>query len=305
MGFENRDYARTDDRSYANPTTRWTIVGWLIAINVAVFIVQCIWTQPSPFGRRVPVINSWLSLDPAAVVKGQIWRLTTYDFMHDRNRVYHILFNMMILFYAGRKLLDRYSEREFFWLYMVSGVLSGMAFVAWQLGFGKTAPAIGASGAVAAIMVVYAVHWPWDRWTIFFVIPMPAVWVAVGTAIFDLYPMLLQLGGQGDRSGVAHVAHIGGMLFGYLYATNQWALEPWIDWVSRLNPLKRGPKLRVHREDPPVAPPPRREDRHAEQLKARMDEILAKITAQGQSSLTEEEQRVLNEASRFFRNRGS
>lgn len=314
MGFESRDYARTDDRSYASPASRWTVVGWLIAVNVAVYIVQCVWTQPvrdldfpgadrlEMFVPRYSVLDRWFSLDPAKILQGQLWRLTTYDFLHARENIYHILFNMMVLFYAGRKLLDRYTEREFLWLYLVSGLVSGVAYVGWQLAFREMVPAIGASGAVAAIMVVYAFHWPWDRWVIFFVLPVPAIWVAVGAAIFDLYPMLLKLGGSPVASGVAHVAHIGGMAFGYLYASNAWSLSPWFNWVTTLNPFRRRPRLRVLRDETPERP--RGNDRYERQLREQMDAILEKISTQGQASLSADEQSLLNEASRYFRNRG-
>ena len=128
MGFENRDYARTDNRSYSAPRSRMSIIGWIIAVNVAVFVVQCIWTQPlveQPEGfedqiahvpgQRVPVLNEWFSLDRRAILQGQIWRLGTYDLLHDTTGdvPWHLFGNMYLLFLLTRKIVDVYSEREF------------------------------------------------------------------------------------------------------------------------------------------------------------------------------------------------
>ena len=140
--------------------------------------------------------------------------------------------------------------------------------------------------------------WPNDRWTIFFVIPVTAMQLAVIAAIMDIYPMLLELGGNGG-GGVAHAAHLGGMLFGYLYVRRGWNLEGLLDhWqVSKL--LERKPKFRVVRDDSNWPSPQRDEAR----LRERLDELLEKISEHGQSSLTDAERNELNDASRYFRDR--
>ena len=202
MGFENRDYARTDDRSYSAPGSRMSIIGWIIAVNIAVFVVQCIWTRtvgPAdiPPGthphvaermleERVSIIDEWFSLDPRAILHGQIWRLTTYDFLHARENIWHLVFNMYVLYLAGRRLLDVSSEREFLMFYLVAGVLSGIAYLLWGAIMHDARPAIGASGAVSAVMISYALRWPEDR-----SLPRPAwgarfdssrPWVRLGSA---------------------------------------------------------------------------------------------------------------------------
>ncbi len=317
MGFENRDYARTDDRSYSAPGSRMSIIGWIIVVNVAVFVVQCIWTRsvgpadippgtPADVSEwmleeRVSIIDEWFSLDPRAILHGQIWRLTTYDFLHARENIWHLVFNMYLLYLTGKRLLDVYTEREFLIFYLVAGVLSGIAYLGWGLAMGDYRPAIGASGAVCAVMVNYAMRWPEDRWYFFYVIPVKAIWLSIITAVMDIYPLLLELGGTVPRSSTAHSAHVGGLLFGYLYAKHHWQLEPLLDRFKMQNPLKRRPQLRVVRDlEAPERAPSRRD---AAQLRERLDELLAKITEQGQGSLTESERQELNEASRYFRER--
>ncbi len=159
--------------------------------------------------------------------------------------------------------------------------------------------AIGASGAVCALMVWYAMLWPDTKWIIFYVIPVTAYWMAVISAVLDVYPMLLQIGGDRHPTGVAHAAHVGGMLFGYLYVKRRWVLETFVDRFQFSNPLKRRPRLRVvddWEED-------RRSTRDEAQLQERLDALLAKISEHGQASLTNAEREELNEASRYFRER--
>jgi len=287
-----------------------TIIGWIIAVNVAVFVVQNVWTQPNPLGGagnnylrdRVSILDEWFSLKPDAVLQGQIWRLTTYDFLHARESIWHLVFNMYLLYLTGRRLLDVYTEREFLLFYLVAGVLSGIAYLIWGLAMTDMRPAIGASGAVSAVMVSYAMRWPEDRWYFFFVIPVKAIWLAAITAIMDIYPMLLELGG-GRQSNIAHSAHVGGLLFGYLYVKRRWQLEPLLNRIAFSNPLKRRPKLRIVRDEGPSSHPELLPSRNEAHLQERLDELLAKITDHGQASLTESERSELNEASRYFRER--
>lgn len=301
MGLENRDYARRQDSYTPSPLGGLTIVGWIIAVSVAVFVLQCVWTRPGVGFEpdRVSQLDDWFSLDPWKVIKGQIWRLTTYDFLHDRTSIWHLVFNMYLLYLTGRKLLDVYSEKEFLLFYLLSGAASGLVFLGWAFLMGDPRPAIGASGAVCAVMVWYAMLWPNDRWTIFYVIPVTAMQLAVISAIMDIYPMLLELGGSRAGGGVAHAAHIGGMLFGYLYVKRKWILEDLLDrWqVSKL--LERKPKLRVVRDDNESP----RQQRDDARLRERLDELLEKISEHGQASLTDAERSELNDASRYFRDR--
>ncbi len=300
MGLENRDYARRQDHYSSSPFRGLTVVGWIIAFSAAVFVLQCVWTRPGGESEpgRVSLLDDWFSLEPWKVVQGQIWRLTTYDFLHDRTSIWHLVFNMYLLYLTGRRLLDVYTEKEFLLFYLLSGVASGLVYLGWGFLMGDVRPAIGASGAVCAVMVWYAMLWPNDRWTVFYIIPVTAMQLAVVSAIMDIYPMMLQLGGN-RGGGVAHAAHFGGMLFGFLYVKRRWNLEHLFDRFQFSNPLKRRPKLRVvndWEED-------RRSSQDEAHLQERLDALLAKISQHGQASLTASEREELNEASRYFRNR--
>lgn len=331
MGFESRDYARSDDYSYASRGSRMSIVSWIIIVNVVVFALQCVWTRPMmrsdlniPKSRieaidaepefleevlaqapRVSVLQDWFSLNRKVITHGQIWRLFTYDLLHATSTghgstidfPWHLVCNMYLLYILGRKVADVHSEREFLLLYSLSAVFSGAFYLLWGYITNENYSAIGASGAVSAILVVYAMRWPNDSWLFFYVIPVTAKWMAIIYAGMDLYPMLKQLGGDENASRIAHSAHIGGMLFGYLYMRRRWNLESLLgDWsLSRL--FKRRPKLRVVRE-PERSPSDSQVDE--DQLQARLDELLAKISEHGQASLTPAEQAELMQASKYF-----
>lgn len=329
MGFENRDYARTNHETVSSRGSRLSIVAWIIIVNIAVFVVQCVWTKQLSVdeltrglppqmrdrfekfdsreltGVRVPVIQNWLSLDRRVFYQGQIWRLVTYDLLHSTQGQFpwHLFFNMYLLYMIGPRIADLYGEREFLLFYIASSIVSGVAFLVWGFVTGTDPAAIGASGAVSAVLVVYAMRWPDTVWMIMYVIPVTARWMVIIYACLDAFPMLKQLGGHIDGSHVAHSAHLGGMLMGYLYESRHWHLTSLVDSWSLLSRFRPRRTFRVVRHDDRTAPPEQTPTRNESQLKARLDELLAKITEHGQVSLTESEQSELKEASRFFRER--
>jgi len=295
MGIADRDYVRYERRPTFFGRDGWDVVVWIIVINAAVIVLQRISTRD-----HYSVVTEWLALAPQQVLHGQIWRLATYDFLHSVGNPWHILINMYVLFIAGRRLLSMYSPREFVLFYLSAGVLSGVAFVAWQLLRGHQNPAIGASGAVAAVMVLYAMYHPREVWMIFGVIPVP-VMVLVGlAAVLDLYPILAEMGEGHPQDGIAHAAHLGGMLFGFLYYKGQWRLEDLLPNMKRgrlRQALRRKPPLRVHRPEDDADPI------DTEELQERVDGLLEKIHTEGEQSLTEEDRKILNTASRILRDR--
>jgi membrane associated rhomboid family serine protease len=245
-------------------------------------------------------ITEWLQLSPSAVVRGQVWRFFTYDFLHGEQDPWHIIFNMFILYMTGKKLLTYYSQREFLTFYLTAGALSGLAFVIWQLMRGDRAGAVGASGAVSAAMMLYALHWPREIWLIFGIIPIPVIVIVILKIALDLHPMLGQLSGKLAPDGVAHSAHLGGMAFAFLYYQMNWRLEGLLDFF-RLGKLRLRwrprTKLKVHRPTEPSA------SMDPAALQEEVDRLLEKIHLEGEQSLSDAERDVLNTASRILRNR--
>ena len=239
MGIESRDYLRGDNTPRSYGGGGWggsNVLKTLIIANVVVFVLQAIWTQPLEInvdgkrfvvpGEHMSVIQTWLDLNIDKTLGGfQVWRLVTYAFCHNIKSVWHIVFNMMVLYFAGRRIQSALGPREFLLFYLLAAVISGLGFVLLQLTLGKGGIAIGASGAVAAVFIIYAMKYPYQEWLVFFVLPVQVRWLCLIYIIYDLHPVLLELGGGTSRDGVAHAAHLGGYLFGFLYETKQLAAE--------------------------------------------------------------------------------
>jgi membrane associated rhomboid family serine protease len=246
--------------------------------------------------EKVSVLQEWFELDVRKVKHGQVWRLLTYAFCHDRYGVWHIFFNMLCLYWFGGTLERMYGTREFVLFYLAAAVVSGGTFMTLNLYTGSTAACIGASGAVIAVMMLYTMHFPREIIYICWVLPVEMRWVMAVYLIWDLHPVLLALSGDQYATGVAHAAHLGGLAFGFLYAKFEWRVAalgervPWLGWTRR-------PRLRLHREPDPAA----QAEFDAEM--SRVDQVLQKICASGQASLTEEERALLKKASERLKNR--
>ncbi|MCA9047214.1 MAG: rhomboid family intramembrane serine protease [Planctomycetaceae bacterium] len=242
------------------------------------------------------IFQEWLELDSAKVLHGQIWRLLTCALCHDRHNPFHIFFNMLLLFFFGRTVEAMYGEREFLWFYIGGTLTASVAFMLLDLFSGELIPMIGASGAVWAVIMVFTMHYPRQVVRLFFIFPMELWLLVLFYAIYDLHPVLLQLAGENPESGIAHAAHVGGMVFGFCYYHFNWRLTPAISnlevwWKSR----RRG--LRVVRSEPES------DESRRTRLAAEMDTILAKISEHGEASLTAAERKTLERVSRELRNR--
>lgn len=303
MGIYNRDYVRgaSTPQPFGGGSTA-PVVKWVIIANGAVFLLQLLTQyEPAP-GVRSSYVTEWLALQPAQLLGGQIWRLVTYAFCHAPGNLLHIIFNMLFLWWFGRTLERMYGSREFLSFYLVAAVLSGLCFVALGLWLGDPAPAIGASGAVMAVVVVYAMYFPRQRIYIWGIFPIE-IWLLVALYVaFDLFPVLQSLaGGVSARDGVAHSAHLGGLAFGFLYKTYDLRLSPmWagltrfrlprIRW-KRPNSAQRA--MRIHRPSQDNFDP----------LDEQVDAILQKIHDEGEASLTQREREILKSASRRYKKR--
>jgi membrane associated rhomboid family serine protease len=247
--------------------------------------------------ERISIVQEWCELDPSKVIhEGQVWRLLTHAFCHDRHGIFHIFLNMLGLFWFGCTLETMYGGREFLLFYLTAALVAALAYIGLDLYTGDTTPAVGASGAVMGVMMLYTMHYPYETIRIFWFFPLEMRWVMALYVIWDLHPVLLALAGDRTFSGIAHAAHLGGLAFGFLYGHYQWRLESLASWVPawRLK-LKRRPRLRIAPETVPV--------RQGDADMDRVDQLLQKILESGQASLTEEERAALQEASQRIKNR--
>lgn len=292
MGLDNREYLKHEgggsSSGYSFGGSTQSICKLLIMINVAVFFLQM-------FGGGF--VEKWFAMDTNAVLSGQIWRLLTYGFLHDVQGLFHILFNMLFLWWFGPRLESIYGSREFVVFYLTSIVLSAIAFAGMDLITGDPTPMLGASGGVMAVVTLYACHFPRQIIYLMFVIPIELRWMVLLFAIYDLHPLILEIQNNGTADNVAHAAHLGGMAFGYLYFKKSMRLDGFLGGLTNWWKVKRSGFKVVG------APDEGRLDRRTQKLEAEMDALLAKISRDGESSLSRSERKTLEKVSRELRNR--
>jgi membrane associated rhomboid family serine protease len=178
----------------------------LIIANVAAFLLASI----------VPQIIGRLGLTPRMVFEQlTIWQPVTYMFLH--GGIGHLLFNMLALWMFGTELERMWGTRFFTKYYFVTGVGAAATSLLWAmtpLPFADEiyyAPTIGASGAVYGVLLAYALNFPHRPIYLYFVFPIPARYFVMIIGAITFYS---SLAGGG---GVAHTAHLGGLVVGYLY----------------------------------------------------------------------------------------
>jgi membrane associated rhomboid family serine protease len=249
--------------------------------------------------QKVSIVQEWFELDTNKIIHGgQIWRLLTHAFCHDRYAIFHIIFNMLFLYWFGCTLETMYGSREFIFFYLAAAVVAALAFVGLDLYTGSSIPAVGASGAVLAVVMLYTMHFPREEICVCWIIPVQMRFVMLFYVIWDLHPVLLALAGDRVFSGIAHAAHLGGLAFGFLYAKFEWRLEPlggWMSW-SRWR-WRRRPRLRLV---PAALPEP-----ESAPEQARVDQLLKKIFDTGRASLSDEERTFLQKASERIKDRAN
>ncbi len=179
----------------------------LLVANVVVFFLQ----------QTVPSTTIALAFVPALVLV-RPWTIVTYMFLH--GSFWHILFNMLALYWFGPRVEERLGGRQFLALYFVSGIAGALFSL-----LTSAAAIIGASAAIMGVMVAFARYWPRERLYIWGAVPVEA-WLLV------LIYVLLDLGGFG--AGIAHFAHLGGAGAGFLYLRLTELLSPARRWRRKL-----------------------------------------------------------------------
>ena len=237
----------------------------LIIANVAMYFISTALPNTSPSLVLVP---AFILIRP--------WTLITYMFLH--GSLWHLLFNMLGLFFFGPRLELELGGRKFLWLYFLSGIMGGLlSFV-----FTPFAGIIGASGAVFGVFLGFAYYWPRESIYVWGIFPIEARLLVIIMTALSLFG-----GFGGSESGIAHFAHLGGFVGGFLYLK-------WLDKTSRAARLEKefsGPPPRS--SDLERWAKIRRESLH-EVNRAELDRILAKMKLTGVESLTPEERIFLD-----------
>jgi membrane associated rhomboid family serine protease len=247
----------------------------LIVITVAVWIAQLLPLIGSS-------ISGWCSLVPdQAFGHGQLWRLVTYLFCHDPQGPFHILFNMLTLWMFGVELEEMWGTRRFVLFYLASGVGSGLfsliTFISPAMWF---TPVIGASGAIMALLTVYALYFPRRQILLFFLVPVNVI---VAVAIFGIISLYGSMQAWGN---VSHLTHLGGIVIGVLYVKGFPLLTGFIE-----NAKANVASVRRRADE-------QKKNADRDYFGNVIDPILKKISEHGMDSLTKEEKQALEEASK-------
>jgi membrane associated rhomboid family serine protease len=195
---------RYTSRSYGNPYGSLPNgVKWLLYVNVGMFLLYYLISPLAPHMRL-------LMLSPQLVLKHfAVWQLVTYLFLHDG--VLHILFNMLALWMFGSTLEADWGTKRFLKYYFLCGIGAGLCDVTLNAVLGNwNTSTLGASGAIYGLLLAFGLLYP-DAPVVFFIFPMKAKYLVM------IFGGLALLGALRPGRGVSDVAHLGGMVFGYLY----------------------------------------------------------------------------------------
>ena len=255
----------------------------LLIANVVVFFLAMV-IGPD-------LVNRWFAFSPSAVLT-RPWGAVTYMFLH--GGFGHLFWNMLILFFFGPPLESRWGSQAFLTYYLVCG-LGGVAlsflFVPSSI--------IGASAALYGLMLAFAMTWPNAPIYVWGIFPIKAKWLVAFLFVVSVFSAF---GGTGG--GIAHFAHLGGLVTGFLYLKSDW--RPGTHRRGKSGGVRVRKMVIVPREDAGEGSRPQAASRggwsHREDVVLdEVDRILDKISAQGMASLTEEERKVLDEVSRRHR----
>ncbi|MEJ5368749.1 MAG: rhomboid family intramembrane serine protease [Bryobacteraceae bacterium] len=184
-------------------------VRWLLIANAVVFVLYFLAAR-----TEFAALFMQLALSPRAVLtQFALWQLVTYMFLHSPLGFGHILINMLSLWMFGGPLEDTWGTRRFLHFYFFCGIGAGVCVVLLNALTGSmNTRTIGASGAVYGVLIAFAVLFPRAIIYLFMMFPIEARWfvLILGAIVF-----LSAIGDTGG--GVSHFAHLGGLLFGYLW----------------------------------------------------------------------------------------
>lgn len=207
---------RLGGKSFDNIFRRYSVTTILIAINIAVFIIASIFMVL----YNVEVVYSILGIQAIGFFQGKVWTLITSMFMH--GGLSHLFVNMFSLYFIGNFIEKLIGRKRFFWLYMFSGIFSGLIFVFFAYFFGGSVMgakifgspevlAVGASGAIFALGGLLAILTPKLKVYVFFVFPMK-MWTAMIMLLVVLWAASVAAG-----LPFGNTAHFGGLIAGVGY----------------------------------------------------------------------------------------
>jgi len=266
------------------PMTLW--VKRLLIANFVVFLAGELGLIP------LAVFNALAFGVPDSLLRP--WSIVTYMFLH--GSFIHLFGNMLILFFFGPPLENKWGGRFFIQYYLVCGLGGALFSVLLYSILGPTVM-VGASGAMFGLLLAFAMNWPDAKIYLYFLFPVPAKWFVGVLGLITLFATV-----RGSGGGVAHWAHLGGMVSGFI-------MLRWGDRIGRATKrafVKDRPShVKVERggaTGPPRKPAARRGRKGVDgDSLDEVDRILDKIRETGMESLTDRERSFLDEMSRRYK----
>jgi len=275
----------------------------LIIINVVVFLAMAvIWVFSTILGFEnfFKILHDQFSIPPLfADFIRRPWTIITYAFTHSLTDIFHILFNMLALYWFGKLFIEYLGGDKLVAVYLLGALAAGTVYL---LVF-NTVPffkqqsnfpgMVGASGAVFAVMMAAATLLPNYTFYLLFLGPVRIKYIAA------FYIVLSFLGSVGSNAG-GNVAHLGGALMGFIYTKQLQVGVDWGGWITGVLTWFKGlfssrPKVKVTYRKPE---PKKNQAGFTKASQEEIDTILDKISDRGYESLTKEEKEKLFNASK-------
>lgn len=272
-----------------------TMIRWIIAINVIVFLFQAMFGSIPIGGQSINRwIISYLAFDPSLwTAITQPWRFVTYMFLHGSG--FHLIFNLLWLWWLGRSVEETIGPRSFAVLFFGSGIGGAILHIALSFLYG-TNIVIGASGAVFGVMVAFAYLFPTAPIMLLFLPPIQARFLVAGLIAFDIL-----LIGSGDM--IARLVHLGGAGCGYLIIKSHSQGNDLSKYIRPIETLfsdgsgsNSGGKSRKPKNKKMYSVSDVEIIEEVDQ--SELDRILEKISREGYDGLTKQEKKTLFELSR-------
>lgn len=273
------------------------VIKVLLISNTALWLITDLFLGDSVVQKN---ILTWFALSPIGE-NFYPWQLVTYMFLH--GGFGHLFFNMLALWMFGMEMENLWGSKRFLVFYLICGIGGGISNLIIAPLVSPGVPTLGASGAVFGVLTAFGLLFPERPIYLYFLLPIRAKFFVAGYIILELI-----YGVSGTASGVAHFAHLGGALVGFLMMlgiSRGWSFENlWGKFIGepKMSYDPRRARKPVREEvfdakffDIQSGRPMEREDELSQEV---VDSILDKINRTGYQSLSAEEKRILNEASK-------
>src|SRR5437867_3275947 len=215
MGLFDKDRYKYSNHRYSRPSMFGgfaffpPVIKYLLLSNVLIFLFDNIFFRGFKIGG-IPLylwFEHYFALFPLGA--GFLpWQLFTYMFMHAN--FLHLFFNMFALWMFGMELENLWGSKKFLMYYLLCGVCAGISHLVFAPMFAAAGPTVGASGSIYGVLVAFGLIFPDRPIFLYFLFPIKAKYFVI------LY-MVIELISIGNADGIAHFAHLGGAVAGFLY----------------------------------------------------------------------------------------